>query len=472
MENAIESKEFRILRWWGRKVKSWITTTTWTENFCHSCVDEIFPPTYIFTTLNFRHNNFSIFFLVHYAVSFFLGGKYLNDSATLLQVDCAADQRVNSGKVWTTTKYVWSQHNFFFSSARKIYAWENFSGKLYFFSSLHFLKAFDFFMQILELSRRGETRSLFVAVWIKDVHWQRRVYVEKEWKKIFNNSYQTFIYRCSKAESMNCEIQMKYLKIIYQVLTAAHSRYLKCTCSLMQQHRREKKIWQRKKKILYEKLKSSKSAIKCHLVSSSSSFILSSAFRAVEAFFLCAFLFTVLPNTRTLRVSKIIVPPFIDVRNIASLECIYEIGNRKLNSVKWYKNDKEFFRWAQKKKVLFSKVERCSRSDDELNRVVYLSMKLDAVQSIYMKWNPLCKWITKYLATEDVSASLALTHTVLAFFLLFFSSMRSISNANMNSNLLLLRDLLRLQKARRMQPFFVLIPFFMCTRFSLVLPPL
>lgn len=125
-----------------------------------------------------------------------------------------------------------------------------------------------------------------------------------------------------------------------------------------------------------------------------------------------------------------------------------------------------------RKKVLFSKVERCSRSDDELNRVVYLSMKLDAVQSIYMKWNPLCKWITKYLATEDVSASLALTHTVLAFFLLFFSSMRSISNANMNSNLLLLRDLLRLQKARRMQPFFVLIPFFMCTRFSLVLPPL
>lgn len=124
-------------------------------------------------------------------------------------------------------------------------------------------------------------------------------------------------------------------------------------------------------------------------------------------------------------------------------------------------------------KVLFSKVERCSHSsDDELNRVVYLSMKLDAVQSIYMKWNPLCKWITKYLATEDVSASLALTHTVLAFFLLFFSSMRSISNANMNSNLLLLRDLLRLQRARRMQPFFVLIPFFMCTRFSLVLPPL
>lgn len=143
MENAIESKEFRILRWWGRKEKSWITTTTWTENFCHSCVDEIFPPTYIFTTLNFRHNNFSIFFLVHYAVSFFLGGKYLNDSATLLQVDCAADQRVNSGKVWTTTKYVWSQHNFFFSSARRIYAWENFSGKLcFFFSSL--LESFRF----------------------------------------------------------------------------------------------------------------------------------------------------------------------------------------------------------------------------------------------------------------------------------------------------------------------------------------
>lgn len=70
---------------------------------------------------------------------------------------------------------------------------------------------------------------------------------------------------------------------------------------------------------------------------------------------------SVLPNTRTLRISKIIVPSFIDVRNVASLECIYEIGTRKLNSVKWYKNDKEFYRWEnffvvkciQRKWILF-----------------------------------------------------------------------------------------------------------------------
>jgi hypothetical protein len=61
----------------------------------------------------------------------------------------------------------------------------------------------------------------------------------------------------------------------------------------------------------------------------------------------------VLPNTRTLHITNIIVPSFVDVRDIATLSCSYNLGNQKLNSVKWYKNDKEFYRWERRVHLKF-----------------------------------------------------------------------------------------------------------------------
>lgn len=43
------------------------------------------------------------------------------------------------------------------------------------------------------------------------------------------------------------------------------------------------------------------------------------------------------------------MPPFVDVRDVITLSCSYNIGKQKLNSVKWYKNDKEFYRWEMLK---------------------------------------------------------------------------------------------------------------------------
>lgn len=54
----------------------------------------------------------------------------------------------------------------------------------------------------------------------------------------------------------------------------------------------------------------------------------------------------VLPDTRTLHITNIAVPPFVDVRDVVMLSCEYDIGKQTLNSVKWYKNDKEFYRWV------------------------------------------------------------------------------------------------------------------------------
>lgn len=59
------------------------------------------------------------------------------------------------------------------------------------------------------------------------------------------------------------------------------------------------------------------------------------------------FSITVLPNTRTLRITSIIVPPFVDVRDVVMLSCSYTIGEQTLNSVKWYKNGREFYRLVE-----------------------------------------------------------------------------------------------------------------------------
>jgi len=45
-----------------------------------------------------------------------------------------------------------------------------------------------------------------------------------------------------------------------------------------------------------------------------------------------------------LHLSNLSVPRIIDVAQKAKLFCSYAMGNRTLNSVKWYKDGLEFFR--------------------------------------------------------------------------------------------------------------------------------
>ncbi|XP_064552605.1 uncharacterized protein beat-Vc isoform X1 [Drosophila montana] len=47
-----------------------------------------------------------------------------------------------------------------------------------------------------------------------------------------------------------------------------------------------------------------------------------------------------------LHLSNLSVPRIIDVAQKAKLFCSYEMGNRTLNSVKWYKDGQEFFRYS------------------------------------------------------------------------------------------------------------------------------
>ncbi|XP_055612923.1 uncharacterized protein LOC129759473 [Uranotaenia lowii] len=63
---------------------------------------------------------------------------------------------------------------------------------------------------------------------------------------------------------------------------------------------------------------------------------------------LLAFLFTMqyLKLIRTLQLQEILVPEVVDVRDQPTLSCSYDMGSHKLNSVKWYKDEKEFFRYS------------------------------------------------------------------------------------------------------------------------------
>ncbi|XP_065082408.1 uncharacterized protein LOC135704818 [Ochlerotatus camptorhynchus] len=49
---------------------------------------------------------------------------------------------------------------------------------------------------------------------------------------------------------------------------------------------------------------------------------------------------------RTLQLTEIVVPDVVDVRDTPTLSCSYDMGNHKLNSVKWYKDEQEFFRYS------------------------------------------------------------------------------------------------------------------------------
>lgn len=47
-----------------------------------------------------------------------------------------------------------------------------------------------------------------------------------------------------------------------------------------------------------------------------------------------------------LTMTGIQVPEMGDVKDVVTLTCTYDMGRTKLNSVKWYKDGSEFFRWV------------------------------------------------------------------------------------------------------------------------------
>lgn len=46
------------------------------------------------------------------------------------------------------------------------------------------------------------------------------------------------------------------------------------------------------------------------------------------------------------KITELTVPPYVDVRDTATLVCHYKLENTTLNSVKWYKGEQEFFRYT------------------------------------------------------------------------------------------------------------------------------
>ncbi|KAG5671327.1 hypothetical protein PVAND_001530 [Polypedilum vanderplanki] len=48
----------------------------------------------------------------------------------------------------------------------------------------------------------------------------------------------------------------------------------------------------------------------------------------------------------SVHLTDIQIPEYADIRDIVTLSCSYRMGRNKLNSVKWYKDDREFFRYA------------------------------------------------------------------------------------------------------------------------------
>ncbi|XP_309122.6 pregnancy-specific beta-1-glycoprotein 11 [Anopheles gambiae] len=58
-------------------------------------------------------------------------------------------------------------------------------------------------------------------------------------------------------------------------------------------------------------------------------------------------------RTLALRLTNMNVPEVVDYRDTVTLSCSYDLGAHQLNSVKWYKGNKEFYRYAP---MLFPKV--------------------------------------------------------------------------------------------------------------------
>ncbi|XP_070502894.1 uncharacterized protein [Chironomus tepperi] len=54
----------------------------------------------------------------------------------------------------------------------------------------------------------------------------------------------------------------------------------------------------------------------------------------------------VIPLSNSVHLTDVQIPEFADIRDAVTLSCSYRMGRNKLNSVKWYKDGHEFFRYS------------------------------------------------------------------------------------------------------------------------------
>lgn len=50
--------------------------------------------------------------------------------------------------------------------------------------------------------------------------------------------------------------------------------------------------------------------------------------------------------TLALKIIDVLVPRYADLKQSVKLECNFDVGHDKLYSVKWYKDDHEFYRFV------------------------------------------------------------------------------------------------------------------------------
>ncbi|CRK89294.1 CLUMA_CG003053, isoform A, partial [Clunio marinus] len=58
------------------------------------------------------------------------------------------------------------------------------------------------------------------------------------------------------------------------------------------------------------------------------------------------FLLHAFHSVRCLHLIHVEIPEYVDIRDVVTLSCSYNMGRDKLNSIKWYKDKQEFFRYA------------------------------------------------------------------------------------------------------------------------------
>lgn len=73
--------------------------------------------------------------------------------------------------------------------------------------------------------------------------------------------------------------------------------------------------------------------------------ILSLSFSHSISFSVTHPLFLELQLTQCLHLVQVEIPEYCDIKDVVRLSCSYNMGQAKLNSVKWYKDNQEFFRW-------------------------------------------------------------------------------------------------------------------------------
>lgn len=57
------------------------------------------------------------------------------------------------------------------------------------------------------------------------------------------------------------------------------------------------------------------------------------------------YVFSISAETNGLRLTDVHIPRYMDLHQTATLSCNFDLGKGKLYSIKWYKDENEFFRY-------------------------------------------------------------------------------------------------------------------------------